>query len=67
MSDFLEERFKKSFNLKIRFAEIRKGLKITNAVDPYAILGVLGLGAERNFCLVLYLNFLGCNIIYGSL
>jgi len=53
------ERFKKSFNRKIFFAEIRKGLRRTNPKVPYNIFGSTNLVVVLPFCRLLYLNLRG--------
>lgn len=62
MSDLREERLTDNFNLKIRFAEILKGLFSTSPMFPYFIFVAALWVAVRCFCLVLYLNFRGWRI-----
>ena len=66
-SAFRAERFKKSFNRKIFFAEIRNGLRSTKPTVPYDICVSVNLVVVRPFCLLLYLNLRGCNIIFTLL
>ena len=49
MSDLRADFFKKSFNLKIFFAEIRNGRVKTSPAVPYERLESEGVWALRNF------------------
>jgi len=62
ISDFLEDFFIESFNLNIRFADIRNGRSSNKPIVPYFILVSARCVAVRCFCRVLYLNFRGCKI-----
>ena len=62
ISDLREDFFRKSFNRKIFFAEIRRGRKRTNAAEPYENRNGEGVEAERLFWRDLNVNLRGCKI-----